>query len=101
MQGFVEPFKLGRYRSRGEVMIYIDNDIPSKFLTTNVFPIEKSKLLLLQMYHAPSQPDQYNFNNLDKSLGTYKNYENVLLVGGFNAQTIFNNQYLSSFFYHH
>lgn len=49
MQGFAEPFKLGRYRSRGEVMIYIDNDIPSKFSTTNVFPIEKSKLLLLRM----------------------------------------------------
>ena len=38
------------------------------------------------MYHPPSQPDQYLFNTLGKALDVYSNYENVLLIGDFNAQ---------------
>ena len=38
------------------------------------------------MYHPPSQPDQYFFNTLDKALDVYSNYENILLIGDFNAQ---------------
>ena len=46
----------------------------------------KGKWLLGGMYHPPSQPDQYFFNTLDKTLDVYSNYENVLLIGDFNAQ---------------
>ena len=71
--------------------------------TKNVIYIElnfrKCKWLLLGTYHPPSQPDQYYFDNLDKSLDTYSNYEKKLLVGDFNAQTT--DQYLSSFLYQH
>ena len=45
----------------------------------------KGKWLLGGMYHPP-QPDQYFFNTLDKTLDVYSNYENVLLIGDFNAQ---------------
>ena len=38
------------------------------------------------MYHLPSQPDQYFLNTFDKVLNIYSNYENVLLIGDFNAQ---------------
>ena len=47
--------------------------------------------------HCPSQSDQYYFNNLDKSLDTYSNYEKTLLVRDFNAQTT--DHYLSLFLY--
>ena len=33
-----------------------------------------------------SQPDQYFFNTLGKALDVYSNYENILLIGDFNAQ---------------
>ena len=111
MKGFAEPFRLGRNRNGGGLMIFIRDDIPSTLLKhEHVFPSDieglcielnfrKCKWLLLRTYHPPSQSDQYFFNNLDKSLDTYSNYENILLVGDFNAQTT--NQYLSSFLYRH
>ena len=49
--------------------------------------------------HCPSQSDQYYFNNLDKSLDTYSNYEKTFLVGEFNTKTT--DHYLSSFLYQH
>ena len=110
MKGFAEPFRLDRNRNGGGVMIYIRNDIPSRLLSKHVFPSDikglyielnfrKCKWLLLGTYHRPSQSDQYYFDNLDKSLDTYSNYEKILLVGDFNAQTT--DQYLSSFLYQH
>ena len=53
----------------------------------------------LGTYHPPSQSNQYYFNNLNRSLDTYINYEKILLVGDFNAHTT--DQYLSSFLYQH
>ena len=53
----------------------------------------------LGTYHPPFQSNQYYFNNLNRSLDTYINYEKILLVRDFNAQTT--DQYLSSFLYQH
>ena len=109
-KGFAEPFRLDRNRNGGGIMIYVRDDIPSRLLLKHVFPVDieglyielnfrKCKLLLLGTYHPLSQSDLYYFNNLDKSLDTYSNYEKTLLVGDFNAQTT--DQYLSSFLYQH
>ena len=38
------------------------------------------------MYHPFSQLYQYFCNTLDRTLDLYSNYENVLLIGDFNAQ---------------
>ena len=51
------------------------------------------------MYHPPSQPDQYFFNTLDKPSDVYSNYENVLLIGDFNAQI--GESHLDTFLYQH
>ena len=70
-------------------MIYIRDDIPSRLLSKHVFPsnieglyrqlnFRKCKWSLLVTYHPPSQSDQYYFNNNDKSLDTYSNYEKIL-----------------------
>ena len=110
VKGFAEPFRLDRNRNGGGVMIYIRDDIPSRFLLKHVFPSDteglyielnfrKCKWLLLGTYHPLSQSDQYYLNNLDKLLDTYSNYEKTLLVGDFNAQTT--DHYLSSFLYRH
>ena len=86
-------------------MIYIRDDIPSRLLLKHVFQSDielnfrKCKQLLLGTYHSPSQSDQYDFDNVDKSLNTYSNYEKILSVGNFNAQRT--DQYLSSFLYQH
>ena len=91
-------------------MIFVRKDIPSKLLTKHVFPddieglfleinFRKTKWLLYGTYHPPSQCDQYFFDNVDKALDVYIGYENLLLVGDFNAQegeTIFD-----TFLYQH
>ena len=48
-------------------------------------------------YPLPSQNDEYYFNYLDKALGTYRNYEKVLLVGSFNTEIT--EHYTESFVY--
>ena len=49
--------------------------------------------------HPRSRCDQYYFNNLDKSLDTFCNYEKNLLVEDFNAQAT--DHCLSSFLNQH
>ena len=89
-------------------MIYIRDNIPSKlkhkfhddmeglFVEMN---FRKFKWLLLGTYHPPSQNDIYYFNQLDKAIDTYNNYEKILLIGDFNAETT--EPCLESFLYEH
>ena len=51
------------------------------------------------MYHPSSQPDQYFFNTLDKALDEYCNYQNILLIGDFNAEI--GETHLDIFLYQH
>ena len=109
MKGFAEPLRLNCKRNRGGGIIYIQDYIPGRLLWKHIFPSDievyrelnfrKCKWLLLGTYNPLCQSDQYYFNNLDKSLDTYSNYEKILLVGDFNTQTI--DHYLSSFLYRH
>ena len=96
IDGYSKPYRLDRSRN-GWIIIYVREDIPNRMLTKHNFPdnieglfielnFRKCKWLLGGMYHPPSQPDQYFFNTLDKALDVYSNYENILLIGDFNAQ---------------
>ena len=40
----------------------------------------------LRYLSPPSQSDQYYFDNIDKALDVYCQYEKVVLVGNFNGQ---------------
>ena len=64
VNGFSEPYSLDKNRKVGEVMVYIREDIPSKFLDKHVFPYDmeglfvelnfrKCKWLLFGTYHPP------------------------------------------------
>ena len=91
-------------------MIYIRENIPSKLLEKHNFSddieglfvelnFRKVKWLLFGTYHPPSQNDIYYFNQLDKAIDTYNNYDKILLTGDFNAETTEPN--LESFLYEH
>ena len=86
------PYRLDRNRNGGGVIIYVREDIPSKILRKHFFPndiegifveinFRKSKWLLCGTYHPPSQSDQYYFDNIDKALDAYCQYEKIMLVG--------------------
>ena len=93
------PYRLNRNRNGGGVIIYITEDIPSKVLRKHLFPndmegifveinFRESRWLLWSTYHFPSQSVQYYFDNIDKALDVYCQYEKVvvLIEGDFNAQ---------------
>ena len=97
IDGYSMPYRLDRNRNGGGVIIYVREDIPSKILRKHFFPndiegifveinFRKSKWLLCGTYHPPSQSDQYYFDNIDKALDVYCQYEKIMLVGDFNAQ---------------
>ena len=110
IDGFSKPYRLDRNRNGDGVIIYVREDIPSKILTKHVLPTDiealfielnfrKCKWLLSGIYHPPSQSDQYFFDRLDNALDVYSNYENILLVGDFNAQI--GETCLDTFLYQH
>ena len=97
IDGYSMPYRLDRNRNGRGVIIYIREDIPSKILREHLFPndierifveinFRKSKWLLCGTYFPPSQSDQYYFDNIDKALDVYCQYEQIMLIGDFNAQ---------------
>ena len=75
--------------------MFLPTDVEPLFIVLN---FRKCKWLLSGIYHPPSQSDQYYFDKLD-ALDVYSNYENILLVGDFNAQTV--ETCLDTFLYQH
>ena len=100
IDGYSMSYRLVRNRNGGGVITYVREDIPSKVLRKHLFPndiegiivktnFRKSKWLLCGTYNSPSapwQPDQYYFDNIDKALDVYWQYEKIMLLGDFNAQ---------------
>ena len=89
-------------------MMFICDDIPSRLLTKHVFSddiegikqnLRKVPWLLFGTYHPPSQKDSYYFNNLDKALDLYSDYDKKLSVGDFNIEVSGN--VLSTILYQH
>ena len=79
-------------------MIFVRDDIPSKEIKISFLPsdiqclfieinIRKTKWLIVDSYHPPSQNDNYFFYNLSKALGNLNsNYEKFLLVDDFYSE---------------
>ena len=97
IDGYSMPYRLDRNRNGGGVIIYVREDIPSKILRKHFFPndiegvfveidFRKSKWLLCGTHHPPEHSDQYYFDNIDKALDVYCQYQKIMLVGDFNAQ---------------
>ena len=101
---------MDRNRNEGGVIIYAREDITSKIHTKHILPTDiellfielnsrKCKWLLSGIYHPTSQSDQYFFDKLDNTINVCYNYENILLVGDFNAQI--GETYLDTFLCQH
>ena len=71
------------------------DDIEGLFIELNS---AKTKCLLFGTYHRTTQSDSYYFNNLDKALDLYNNYDKNLLGGDFTSEV---SNVLSIFLYQH
>ena len=93
------PYRLDKSCNGGGVIIYVKEEIPSKFLKKHKLPqdikgmfielnFRKIKWLLFRTYHPPSQNDQYYFEALDKVLDCYSSYDRIVLMGDFNSDDL-------------
>ena len=76
IDGFSAPFRLGRNRFAGGVLIYVSEDIPCKQLTKNILPdnierifveinLRKINKLLFGGYGRPRQQTQYSSKHVN------------------------------------
>ena len=100
IQGYSKPYRFDRNRNQGGVFIYAREDIPSMELKIHSTPEDieiifieinliKTKWLFCGCFDPPSQPDQYFFENIGKTLNKYsKHYYKFMVVGDFNAEEL-------------
>ena len=98
LEGFKCPYRLDRNRCGGGILLYVREGIPYRLLNGHKFPhdieglfveinLRKTKWLLCEIYHPPSQNDKYFFDNLGTALDIYSDkYDKFILTGDFNAQ---------------
>ena len=84
--GFSIPYRLGRNRNSGWLMIYVSDDIARKMLKKHNLSedteaaFRKCKWLLCATYRPPSKNPKYFFDNIDKGLDVYSAYRRVALA---------------------
>ena len=95
ISGFRRPFRLDRNSNEGGIMLFVRGDIPAKLIFTEVsliegFYVETSLRKQKWLICCSCNPDKHNISKhikgLSKSIDLFSsNYENVLLMGDFNA----------------
>ena len=88
-------FRRNRNRYGGEVMFYVNENLPRKSLTTEIdnlpetifleVNVQSSKWLFVGCYKPPSQNEEFFISNLSKTINVFSaKYDNILLMGDFN-----------------
>ena len=102
IKGYSEPNRFDRNRNGGDVLIYVQEVIPSKSLTDHKLTqdiektfvesnLRKNNGLLFGSYHPPTHPpsqsDEYFFHHVNNSLDIYSKFDDkYMLVGDFNEE---------------
>jgi len=97
IDGMGKPYRLDVSDKKGGLLLFVNKDIPSKYLQTlevpkdiQVIPIEinlkQRKLLVLAIYRPPSQNLVYFLSSITHLLDHYlKYYEDYVILGDFNV----------------
>ena len=94
--GYASPFRLDRDENGGGIMVFVREDIPVKFLSSENKPIEafffelnfhKKKWLVCCSYNPNKNNISSHLEALRRSLDIYSAlFENTILVGDFNVE---------------
>ena len=95
IEDFHSPFRFDRNRNGGRIMLYVQEDIPSKLLSHD-FPCVESFFVEINLYkkkwliNCSYNRHKINIENhldiISRSLDTHSTkYENIVLLGDFNA----------------
>ena len=94
----MKPYRYDHNQNGGGLLIYARDRAPVKELKQHKAPddiecgvieidLKKQKWLLATIYRPPTQPQQYFFSKVGKTLDHYcRAYENLLLIGDFNCE---------------
>ena len=93
--GYASPFRLERNQNGGGILVFVREDIPVKFLSSEEKPIEafffglnfhKKKWLVCCSFNPNKSNISRHLETLRKSLDLYSaHYENTILIGDFNV----------------
>ena len=94
----MKPFRYDRDRYGGGILIYVRERTPIKELRSYKPPndiecslfdltVRKQNWIFISIYRPPSQPEQYFFCEIGKTLDHFcTKYENIILIGDFNCE---------------
>ena len=95
ISGFSRPFRHDLNSKGGSIVLFVREDIPAKLIFTEISPIEgfyveinlrKQKWLICCSYNPNKHNISKHIEALSKSIDLFSsNYENILLMGNFNA----------------
>ena len=95
ISGFSKLFRHDRNSKGGGIMLFVREDIPAKLIFTEISPIEgfyveinlrKQKWLICCSYNPNKHNISKHIEALSKSIDLFSsNYDNILLMGNFNA----------------
>ena len=100
MSGYKKPLRLDVNDRSGGLLVYINDNIPSKKVCSFMFPkdiqiisfelnLRKQKWLVISIYRPPKQSLKYFLEYLTRALDFYaKTYDNVLVNGDFNSSPL-------------
>ena len=98
LTGYSKPYRRDIKDNSGGLMIYVNENIPSRELKLitikadlQILPIEinirKQKWIVLSIYKPPKQNLKYFLSEISAIIDFYNtNYDNLLLMGDFNAE---------------
>ena len=98
MPGMKKPYRLDISANSGGLLVYVDTNISSKRIFSNVFPndiqviileinIKNRRLLILCIYRPPKQNLNYFVNIISDLIDKFsKTYTDVMVIGDFNDE---------------
>ena len=89
---------LDRTLGGGGLMLFVNEDIPSKLLTGHTLPedveilcteinLKKQKWVIIGIYNPPDMKDKCFMDNLSKAIDLYSTkYDRIVVMGDFNLE---------------
>ena len=96
--GYAVPHRKDRALGGGGLMLFVNENIPSKKLTAHILPndveilcteinLKKQKWVIIGIYNPPNMNDKYFMDQLSKTIDFYNTrYDRVVLMGDFNLE---------------
>ena len=97
-EGYSLPHRRDRCLGGGGLLMYVNQDIPSRILISYIIPddieilcveinLRKQKWAVFGIYRPPGMKESYFIDHISRLIDSYsKKYENVIIMGDFNMQ---------------